>query len=57
MLHNGLTTLSLLKVAVLRTFMMNHVIHHRTQLGVYLRMNDVPVPSIYGPSADEDPFA
>jgi len=57
LLHNGLTTLSLLKVAVLRTFVMNHVIHHRAQLGVYLRMNDVPVPSIYGPSADEDPFA
>jgi uncharacterized damage-inducible protein DinB len=57
LLHNGLTTLSLPRVAVLRTFVMNHVIHHRAQLGVYLRMNDVPVPSIYGPSADEDPFA
>jgi uncharacterized damage-inducible protein DinB len=32
---------------------MNHMIHHRAQLGVYLRLNDVPVPSIYGPSADE----
>jgi uncharacterized damage-inducible protein DinB len=32
---------------------MNHIIHHRAQLGVYLRLNDVPVPSIYGPSADE----
>ena len=57
LLHNGLTTLSLPRVAVLRTFVMNHVIHHRAQLGVYLRMSDVPVPSIYGPSADEDPFA
>ena len=57
LLHNGCTTLSLPRVAVLRTFVMNHVIHHRAQLGVYLRMNDVPVPSIYGPSADEDPFA
>jgi uncharacterized damage-inducible protein DinB len=32
---------------------MSHTIHHRAQLGVYLRMNDVAVPSIYGPSADE----
>ena len=41
------------KVAVLRSFVMNHMIHHRAQLGVYLRLNDVPVPSTYGPSADE----
>ncbi|MGE0815798.1 MAG: DinB family protein [Vicinamibacterales bacterium] len=41
------------KAAVLRGFVMNHMIHHRAQLGVYLRMNDVPVPSTYGPSADE----
>ena len=43
------------KIAVWRTFMMNHVIHHRGQLSVYLRLNDVPVPSMYGPSADEAP--
>lgn len=41
------------RVTVLRSFVMNHMIHHRAQLGVYLRMNDVAVPSIYGPSADE----
>ena len=41
------------RVAVLRSFVMNHSIHHRAQLGVYLRLNDVAVPSIYGPSADE----
>jgi len=41
------------KIAVVRTFMLNHVIHHRGQLSVYLRLNNVPVPSIYGPSADE----
>ena len=35
----------------------NHTIHHRGQLSVYLRLLDVPVPSIYGPSADENPFA
>lgn len=41
------------RVAVLRSFVMNHVIHHRGQLTVYLRLNDIPVPSLYGPSADE----
>jgi uncharacterized damage-inducible protein DinB len=41
------------RVAVIRIFVMNHVIHHRAQLTVYLRMNNIPVPSIYGPSADE----
>src|SRR5256885_16833662 len=41
------------KIAVMRTFVMNHIIHHRGQLTVYLRLNDIPVPSIYGPSADE----
>ena len=44
------------KVAVLRGFVMNHLIHHRGQLSVYLRLLDVPVPSIYGPSADDDPM-
>jgi uncharacterized damage-inducible protein DinB len=41
------------KIAVLRTFCMNHIYHHRGQLSVYLRLNDIPVPQIYGPSADE----
>lgn len=41
------------KIAVLRSFVMNHMIHHRAQLGVYLRLNSVPVPATYGPSADE----
>lgn len=49
----GQTIFTLPRVAVLRSFIMNHTIHHRAQLGVYLRLNDVPVPSIYGPSADE----
>ena len=44
------------RVAVLRSFFMNHSIHHRGQLSVYLRLNNVAVPSIYGPSADENPF-
>lgn len=43
--------------AVLRTIMLNHWYHHRGQLSVYLRELNVPVPSIYGPSADENPFA
>lgn len=54
--RNGVTLMTLPKVAVLRGFVMNHNIHHRAQLGVYLRLNDIPVPSIYGPSADESPF-
>lgn len=41
------------RAAVLRVMLINHIIHHRAQLGVYLRLNDIPVPSIYGPSADE----
>ena len=49
----GQTLLTMPKIAVVRTFVLNHVIHHRGQLSVYLRENNVPVPSIYGPSADE----
>ena len=41
------------KAIVLRGFVMNHIIHHRGQMTVYLRLHDVPLPSIYGPSADE----
>ncbi len=41
------------RVAVIRIFVMNHIIHHRAQLTVSLRMKDIPVPSIYGPSDDE----
>ncbi len=53
-LKNGATTLMTMpKIAVVRSFVLNHIIHHRGQLSVYLRLNDVPVPSIYGPSADE----
>ena len=40
------------RLAVLRSFCISHMIHHRGQLSVYLRLNDVPLPSIYGPSAD-----
>lgn len=41
------------KAAVLRNFVMNHLVHHRGQLSVYLRLQNVPIPSMYGPSADE----
>lgn len=56
LLQGGQTIFALPKIAVLRTFVLNHIIHHRGQLSVYLRLNDLPVPSIYGPSADENPF-
>jgi uncharacterized damage-inducible protein DinB len=56
LLKGGKTVFSLPRVAALRSFVMNHNVHHRAQLGVYLRLNDVPVPSIYGPSADEGSF-
>jgi uncharacterized damage-inducible protein DinB len=45
------------RVEVLRSIMLNHWYHHRGQLSVYLRLLDVSVPVIYGPSADENPFA
>ena len=45
------------RAALLRSVMLNHWYHHRGQLSVYLRELNVPVPSIYGPSADENPFA
>ncbi len=53
LLAGGKTVFTLPKIAVLRSFVMNHIIHHRAQMGVYLRLNDIAVPSIYGPSADE----
>ena len=51
------TLMSMPKGALARAIVMNHWVHHRGQLSVYLRLLDVPVPSIYGPSADENPFA
>lgn len=53
MKQGGEVMLSMPKGVVLRSFVMNHNVHHRAQLGVYLRMLDVPVPAHYGPSADE----
>jgi len=54
---NGKVLMSVPRVGFIRSILMNHNYHHRGQLSVYLRMLDVPVPSIYGPSADENPFA
>jgi len=56
LLKAGETVLAMPRVAALRAFVMNHNVHHRAQLGVYLRLNDIAVPSIYGPSADEGAF-
>ena len=53
LLMGGKEMFKMPRVAVLRSMIMNHMIHHRAQLGVYLRLNDVAVPSMYGPTADE----
>jgi uncharacterized damage-inducible protein DinB len=51
--REGHTIFSMPRAAAWRSFVLSHVVHHRGQLSVYLRLLDVPVPSIYGPSADE----
>lgn len=53
LLTGGKTVFTQPRIAVLRGMVLNHMVHHRAQLGVYLRLNDVPVPSLYGPTADE----
>lgn len=53
LLAGGQTLFTMPKMDVIRTWVLNHSVHHRGQLSVYLRLNEVPVPSIYGPSADE----
>jgi uncharacterized damage-inducible protein DinB len=50
--NRGATVFSLPRIAVLRSFILSHMIHHRGQLTVYLRLRDVPLPSVYGPTAD-----
>jgi uncharacterized damage-inducible protein DinB len=54
--NSGKTIFTMPKAVVWRSFVMSHLIHHRAQLAVYLRLLDQPVPSMYGPSADENPF-
>lgn len=53
----GVELMAMPRAAMLRMIMLNHWYHHRGQLLVYLRMHDVPLPSVYGPTADENPFA
>lgn len=53
----GREVMAMPRMAFLRAIMLNHWYHHRGQLLVYLRMHDVPLPSVYGPTADENPFA
>ena len=55
LLQNGKTMLTLPKATVLRSFVMNHLIHHRAQLGVYLRLNDIPVPVNLRPVCRREP--
>jgi uncharacterized damage-inducible protein DinB len=50
--NGGVVLMSMPRAAVMRSFVLNHIIHHRGQLTVYLRLLDVPLPSIYGPTAD-----
>lgn len=53
LLAGGQTIFTFPRFTVLRGTVMNHIVHHRAQLGVYLRLNNIPLPAIYGPSADE----
>ena len=53
----GKTVFSMPKIAALRMMIFSHTLHHRGQLSVYLRLNDVPLPSVYGPTADTGSFA
>jgi uncharacterized damage-inducible protein DinB len=53
LLASGNTIFTMPRSAVIRSMVLNHLIHHRTHLIVYLRLNDVPVPGMYGPSGDE----
>ncbi len=53
LLFNGQVFLDAPRMLLYRTMFLNHLVHHRAQLGVYLRMLDIPVPGLYGPSADE----
>jgi uncharacterized damage-inducible protein DinB len=54
--HGSKVIMEMPRIAFVRTILLNHSIHHRGQLSVYLRLLDVPLPSIYGPTADENPF-
>lgn len=53
LLSAGQPIMTMPRIAVIRGFVLNHMIHHRAHLCVYLRLNDIPVPALYGPSGDE----
>ena len=57
LMAGGREIMAMPRAAVARIIMLNHWYHHRGQLLVYLRLHDVPLPSVYGPTADENPFA
>ena len=57
LMSGGTEIMAMPRAAVLRMIMLNHWYHHRGQMLVYLRMHNVPLPSVYGPTADENPFA
>jgi uncharacterized damage-inducible protein DinB len=56
MVMGGKEIFGMPRIAMLRSILLNHLYHHRGQLTVYLRLLDVPLPMVYGPSADENPF-
>ena len=56
LLNGGKTIMTMPRAAVMRGFVLSHLIHHRAQLGVYLRLLDVPVPAIYGPAGQKGVF-
>jgi uncharacterized damage-inducible protein DinB len=53
LLSGGEKLITMPKLGVIRTWVLNHTIHHRGHLCVYLRLNDIPIPALYGPSGDE----
>lgn len=53
LLAGGNPIVTMPRAQCIRTWVLSHIVHHRAQLGVYLRLNDIPVPATYGPSADE----
>ena len=55
LLVRGKPMFTMPRIAVLKSMVLNHIIHHRAQLSVYLRLRDIPIPGMYGPSADEMP--
>lgn len=56
MSKDGKALMTMPRIAILRNILLNHWYHHRGQMTVYLRLLGVPLPSVYGPSADENPF-